>query len=428
MKGPSEAALKRAQKLMREAEREVEEQEAKRRKTEEERDKKAEEILKEFPPPAPEVSSPAGQPDASASSPSGPSRSPHGETVQRPTSGFSLATGASAPRPSAERLAAARALLDGQSSSSPPPADPSPSRRSTPQPSGFTLGTGQAAPQPSATSLAAARALFDEPTADSPRPPPTSGFLLGTGRSAPQPSPANLARARALLEDEPLTSPALHGTPSRPPLRPTTNTFDSPVATPSKAKFGILGSPATPRRIGLGSPGRGRRKPFSSPFKAPGAARPLSVSSGLRAPALVPPKVEKIWKPVFDLTIPPGRQSMRDVGLEPGRYTISDLEKQGMWVDTAGHSADRRPSEIWQIDVDNAGDFEFYNSGEDTRLGVRQAYDVLKSDGCELATERWVANHWGLILWKLAAQVRAQPTLLDEKFTWTETIRQLKYR
>lgn len=78
--------------------------------------------------------------------------------------------------------------------------------------------------------------------------------------------------------------------------------------------------------------------------------------------------------------------------------------------------------------MDNAADYEFYEAGNDMRLGVRQAFDVLKTDGCDLATERWVANHWGLILWKLAAQVRAKPALIDDKFTWTETIRQLKYR
>lgn len=78
--------------------------------------------------------------------------------------------------------------------------------------------------------------------------------------------------------------------------------------------------------------------------------------------------------------------------------------------------------------MDNAGDYEFYEASDDARLGLRQAFDVLKADGAELATERWVANHWALILWKLAAQVRAKPPLIDDKFTWAETIRQLKYR
>lgn len=328
LKGPSAAALQRAQKLMREAEREVEEQEAKRRKTEEERDQKAADVLREFPPPAPDVSSPDARDEQVARS--SPSRPPlSAEAVSSPSSGFALGTGGSAPRPSAERLAAARALLDQPTAPSPPRTDSSPSRGPTPQPSGFSLGTGRSAPAPSAASLAAATALLDEPTPGSPKPPPTAGFLLGTGRSAPQPSPANLARARALLDDEPLSSPVRHSTPSRAPLRSTTNTFDSPIATPIKAKLGSLGSPATPRRIGLGSPARGRRKPFSSPFKAPGAARPLP-GSGLRAPALVPPKVEKIWKPVFDLAPPPERQSMRAAGLEPGRYSVSNLKEQGM--------------------------------------------------------------------------------------------------
>ena len=78
--------------------------------------------------------------------------------------------------------------------------------------------------------------------------------------------------------------------------------------------------------------------------------------------------------------------------------------------------------------MDNAADYEFYDASDDVQRGVRQAFDVLKADGAELATDRWVANHWGLILWKLAAQVRAKPSLIDDKFTWAEIIRQLKYR
>lgn len=78
--------------------------------------------------------------------------------------------------------------------------------------------------------------------------------------------------------------------------------------------------------------------------------------------------------------------------------------------------------------MDNAADYEFYDAPADVRLGMCQAFGVLREDGAELVTERWVTNHWGLILWKLAAQVRAKPSLIDDKFTWAETICQLKYR
>jgi breast cancer 2 susceptibility protein len=33
-----------------------------------------------------------------------------------------------------------------------------------------------------------------------------------------------------------------------------------------------------------------------------------------------------------------------------------------------------------------------------------------------------------MILWKLAGQIQAKPSLYKEKWNWTEVIRQLKYR
>jgi len=41
---------------------------------------------------------------------------------------------------------------------------------------------------------------------------------------------------------------------------------------------------------------------------------------------------------------------------------------------------------------------------------------------------RWVQNHWGLILWKLAALVRHKPAEVCRLWTWTEMCRQLRYR
>ena len=37
-------------------------------------------------------------------------------------------------------------------------------------------------------------------------------------------------------------------------------------------------------------------------------------------------------------------------------------------------------------------------------------------------------NHWSLVLWKLAGQVQAQPSLFDLRWNWAEVIEQLKYR
>jgi len=45
-----------------------------------------------------------------------------------------------------------------------------------------------------------------------------------------------------------------------------------------------------------------------------------------------------------------------------------------------------------------------------------------------LINQKWVDNHWGQILWKIAGQVQAKPSLFDEKWNWGEVIAQLKYR
>jgi breast cancer 2 susceptibility protein len=54
----------------------------------------------------------------------------------------------------------------------------------------------------------------------------------------------------------------------------------------------------------------------------------------------------------------------------------------------------------------------------------------LKHERCELVTAKWVENHWALILWKIAGQIKARPTvgIFNDKWNWFEVICQLKYR
>lgn len=67
--------------------------------------------------------------------------------------------------------------------------------------------------------------------------------------------------------------------------------------------------------------------------------------------------------------------------------------------------------------------------GEDgSVLTTVQALEQLKLVGCEFATQKWVDNHWRLILWKIAGQVMAKPKLFDEKWNWYEVLCQLRYR
>ncbi|KIP11131.1 hypothetical protein PHLGIDRAFT_100069 [Phlebiopsis gigantea 11061_1 CR5-6] len=65
-------------------------------------------------------------------------------------------------------------------------------------------------------------------------------------------------------------------------------------------------------------------------------------------------------------------------------------------------------------------------------LGPEEILFELKARGCKLATEAWVDNHYGLILWKLAGMVGLDPQKeADEtkrRWCWNELLRQFLYR
>ena len=65
-------------------------------------------------------------------------------------------------------------------------------------------------------------------------------------------------------------------------------------------------------------------------------------------------------------------------------------------------------------------------------LGPDEALQELLNRGCRLATAPWVDNHWGLILWKLAAMVALEPDkeadARTQRWCWKEVMRQLLYR
>ena len=66
------------------------------------------------------------------------------------------------------------------------------------------------------------------------------------------------------------------------------------------------------------------------------------------------------------------------------------------------------------------------------QLGREAAYAQLQQLGCKLATQAWVTNHYGLILWKLAGMVCLQPEREQDprtkRWCWPEVVRQLLYR
>lgn len=85
-----------------------------------------------------------------------------------------------------------------------------------------------------------------------------------------------------------------------------------------------------------------------------------------------------------------------------------------------------RPEEIFEIDIYNAEYYAFQVDG--VTQTVETTYQLLHTTGCTLLSLAWVTNHWRLILWKLAGQVRARPQVLKEKWSWQEVVNQLKYR
>ena len=78
-----------------------------------------------------------------------------------------------------------------------------------------------------------------------------------------------------------------------------------------------------------------------------------------------------------------------------------------------------------QITPETAIHYSFYSpSGP---LGSAVAFKELQNAGCILATENWVHNHWGMILWKQAGMLCLDPTEAL-RWSWEETMDQLRYR
>uniref|UniRef100_V5GGE5 BRCA2 OB1 domain-containing protein n=2 Tax=Kalmanozyma brasiliensis (strain GHG001) TaxID=1365824 RepID=V5GGE5_KALBG len=87
------------------------------------------------------------------------------------------------------------------------------------------------------------------------------------------------------------------------------------------------------------------------------------------------------------------------------------------------------PDEIVVIlnDASKAAQYAF-ESSDGTLLTQHVALEELLARGCSAAKLPWVQNHWTLILWKLAALVRLEPSSAPERWSWDELIRQLLYR
>lgn len=119
---------------------------------------------------------------------------------------------------------------------------------------------------------------------------------------------------------------------------------------------------------------------------------------------------------VFRLQSGVPRLCLADVG-RPEQFSSMQLIARGV------------PDEIIVIlnDASRAAQYAF--EGPDGSLLQQQdALDELVARGCTGAKLPWVQNHWTLILWKLAAMVRLDPSCAHERWSWHELIRQLLYR
>ena len=92
--------------------------------------------------------------------------------------------------------------------------------------------------------------------------------------------------------------------------------------------------------------------------------------------------------------------------------------------DYAEHASS--PQVVLDMDPELAEIFAF--NVDNHLFGVQAALSALKESGCRLCTLKWVSNHWRMILWKLSGQIKAEPGLLDAKWTFDEVLLQLKYR
>ncbi|GAC95188.1 hypothetical protein PHSY_002763 [Pseudozyma hubeiensis SY62] len=254
-----------------------------------------------------------------------------------------------------------------------------------------------------------------------------------------------LAPARK-IEPHPFATP----NPSGNGLLPSSHTLASPMRTPAAASGSRFTTPQPSKRISLGmmprgelggsSTGKKRSLPrFVTPFKggkrpraedSPDPASPLripnvAITSNIAASPLqtrVYPSSSKAHTKVsqgpavFRMKSDVARNKLAAIG-RPEHYSSLQMVARGV------------PDEVLIIlnDASQAARYAF-ELPDRGLLMQQQALEELHAKGCSNADMAWVQNHWTLILWKLAAMVRLEPSSASERWSWNELIRQLLYR
>ncbi|WVQ77705.1 hypothetical protein IAR50_007395 [Cryptococcus sp. DSM 104548] len=344
--------------------------------------------------------------------------------------GFKTGRGLAVPEPGAAAKQKAYKLFEDLGSPPPPLAE----TRVEPA-SGFKTGRGEAVVEPSAAARQKALSMFEDMadstdpprlTPESPAPPafqspaPQPGFRLGSGRLPPAHDTANMKKVMSLFGEADNAASSMPETPALKPFQKRNADFQpaTPTRTPLSAKTNTYSSMKKPiqiktpasqvqaRRIGLGStPAQRSKRGFVTPFRS------------TRAPdreVATPSKPKMVSKPVFDLTRPQNRLSLKQAFLHPQYYSQNELTTMDI------------PLEIITLRPDNAASYQF--AQDQSTFGPQEALEAIKECGCSLATFRWVQNHWTLILWKLAGTVQAKPELYEEKWNAEEVTNQLRYR
>ncbi|KIK90938.1 hypothetical protein PAXRUDRAFT_831248 [Paxillus rubicundulus Ve08.2h10] len=252
------------------------------------------------------------------------------------------------------------------------------------------------------------------------------------------------------------------------PLRPVaTRNFNSPLPvhqsfTSASSQVPSIPSPVAPLRTSSVANQVMSQKPLGFTPRHGSTTRPKFVTpfkAGLKGPSTLgitkttpnpfrqdvvsnrtyPPPVSQLPHPsklkdkrsgkIFDITPPPGRQTLATSGLYPQAHSAEELEDMGINF-----------KELDQINTRTALLYTFSSrsraptelSESSLPLGHTAALEELHSKGCSLATKAWIESHWPLVLWKLAGMVALDPTSeknpVTRRWCWPEVIRQLMYR
>ncbi|KAH8835536.1 hypothetical protein DL96DRAFT_1489644 [Flagelloscypha sp. PMI_526] len=177
------------------------------------------------------------------------------------------------------------------------------------------------------------------------------------------------------------------------------------------------------KKLGMSSRRNVSPARFNSPMK-PGWKPPESqlprskLSSVITATARVPQANRRT--PVFDLSIPSERSTLKSSGLVPCKHSVEELHSMGIDLET-----------LSQITPTTAQYYKF-NTPQCSLSGPDQVLEFLLSKECSFARKDWVENHWTWILWKLAAMVTLDPKseadINTRRWRWEEVLKQYLYR